>query len=289
MAQILSILISNPRLQDLAILHSAIPRDGGDRSAFRVPLHHLKKLTLNGALLHVFRLLHRLDHPETMDEMTLLIYDCTVEEIMGTFGPYVRDYLRRDRRVQDGLGIFFNPPGNFISIRASDGGGPTWGVPFAMFTAVDNEKVPPQAMDKLHIDFLVFTPREQVVHFGGVLSMEALREMVPTMPGIKELHVTDVALSNGFLQPDPDGPRAGTKLLPSLRHLYLERVVRNHYDLNILLQYLAHQTSGGHVVSLSLSGERAYTCKHLVKVVKGFVDEFTFELHLASDCLCDYI
>jgi len=132
-----------------------------------------------------------------------------------------------------GLGIFVDPPENSVSIRASDARRRSGlGVTFATFTAIHDETLPPQAVDKLHIDFIAFTPREQVVHFGGDLSMEALREILPTIPGIKELHVTDVAVSDGFLQPDPDGQFAGAKLLPSLRHLHLERVVRNHYDWN---------------------------------------------------------
>lgn len=49
------------------------------------------------------------------------------------------------------------------------------------------------------VECYAFTPREQVVHFGGNLRMEVLMEIVPTMPRFKEFHLTGPVLSDEFL------------------------------------------------------------------------------------------
>jgi len=289
-SQLLSIFASNPRLQDLALSKRAIPRDNGDGSTFRVPLHNLKRLSLSGPFHPVFQLLYRLDHPETIDEMTLVVSGCTVGDIVGTFGPYLRDYLQRDRRVRDGLGIFVNSYGQCVSIQASTPSNVEGRIRrvLATFTAMLRENLLPPAGDKLCIDFAAYTPREQVVYFGGDLSMEAVRGIVPTMPELKQLHLTSAVLSDRFLQPDPKGPLANTKLLPSLRHLHLEDIVLDDDDWSPLLPYLAHQTSGGQVISLTLSGEPAHVCKDVVKDIKGLVEEFILDLPLDEDCPFDH-
>lgn len=153
-----------------------------------------------------------------MNEMTLDVSGCTVGDIMGTFGPYLRDYLRRDGRVRDGLGIFVNSYGQCVSIQASTPSsvkGRIRRVVFATFTAMLWENLAPPAGDKLCIDFATYTPREQVVYFGGDLSMEAVRGIVPTMLEIKRLHITSAVLSGRFLQPDPDGPLVVSWLFPN--------------------------------------------------------------------------
>jgi len=290
-SEILSILAANPRLQNLTLSSHAISRSDGDGSTFRVPLHHLKNLCLRGSFHHVFQLLHRLDHPEVMDGMALVVSGCTVEDILETLGPYLRDYLRRDRRVQDGLGISVNSLGHCVSIQAStisDASGPTWGVAFATFTAILRDTLPLQTVDRLCIDFVAYTPRDRVVHFGGDLSMEAIRVLAPTMPEIKELHLAGAILATRFLQPDPDGPLASAKLFPSLQHIHLEDIILDDDDWSPLLPYLVHQTSHSQVVSLKLSGERVHICKDMVRDIKGLVDEFILDLPLDEECPFDY-
>ena len=103
--------------------------------------------------------------------------------------------------------------------------------------------------------------------------MDAVREIVPMMPKLQELHLTDALLSDGFLRPDPDGPLANTKLLPSLRRLHLEDTVVENDDWTPLLPYLAHQTSGGQIISLTLSGECFHICKDVVRGIESLVEE----------------
>ena len=284
--QLLSILASNPRLQNLTLSKYAIPYDNGDGPAFQVPLGHLKRLYLNSSFHSVFQLLHRLVHPDKMDEIVLVVSSCTVEDTLETFGPYLRDYIQRDGKFRDGLGIFAHSLPHSVSVQAStisSGKGPTQKVTFATFTAILRDIFPSAVVDKLCVDFVAYTPREQAVYFGGELSMDIVRESVPAMSKLQELHLTGVVLSEGFLRPDPGGPLANTKLLPSLRHLHLEDTILSDDDWTPLIPYLSHQTSGGQAVSLSLSGWSTHICTSVVARIEGLVSEFTLNLSLDED------
>ena len=50
MSQLLSILGSNPALQEISLFGCTIPDDGGGRSSARLSLHHLRELRLSGDL-----------------------------------------------------------------------------------------------------------------------------------------------------------------------------------------------------------------------------------------------
>ena len=289
-SQLLLILASNPRLKDLALYESAIPRDNPDGSTYQVPLRHLKKLTLARDFHSVFQLLLRLDHPESMDEMTLTVHLCTIEEVLGTIGPYLRDYLRRDGRFRDGLGIFVDSDRYSISIQARTISGdeyPVQTITFVKLTAGLRMKLSESAEDKLCIDLVAYTPREHVVYFGGNQNMAAVMEIAPTMPGIKQLYLTGAPLGCRFLQPDPDGPLANAKLFPSLRHIHLNDIDLEDDDWNPLISYLTHQTSGGQTISLALTGGRYHVCKSVMKEMEGLVDKLTLDLLLDQDCPFD--
>jgi hypothetical protein len=291
-SQLLSTLVSNPRLQSLTLSQLMI-RDSDDGSTSRVPLHHLRYLSLDGNLHPVFRLLRQLDHPETMDEsMKLTVRWCTARDVSEILGPYVREFLRRDERSRDKLGIVVDSDEIFLSVKVSTisaANGPTQGVTFATFTA--RLHIPPPAEDdvcRAWINFVTSIPREHVVSFGGCLSMDAVEGIVPAMPKIQELRLTSAMVSDGFLQPDPDGPLTGTKLLPSLRRLHLENVdLYEDDDWTPLSSYLVHQTCGGQPISLSLSGRRIHICKGVVRDIEGLVEEFTLDLTEEKDCPFD--
>jgi hypothetical protein len=151
-----------------------------------------------------------------MDEANLTVLHCTVGDVLEILGPYVWDHLRRNGRSWDQLGIFVNSFHESISIQASTVKGSAQRVTFMTMAMKLREDLPPPAVDKLCIDFVGHTPREHMVYFRGYLGMDAVREMLPTMPKIQELYLTFALLSDGSLQPDPDGPFANTKLLPSL-------------------------------------------------------------------------
>ena len=76
--------------------------------------------------------------------------------------------------------------------------------------------------DQLCIDILALLPQERIVHLGTYLPMSAMEELLVTMPNIESLnieslHLYGTAVSERFLLPDPYGPNAHKKFLPSLR------------------------------------------------------------------------
>lgn len=186
-----------------------------------VPLRYLK-LSPSGEFHPVFQLLPWLDHPETMGEMKLHVFRCTVEDISGTIGLYVRDYIRRDGRTRDGLAIHIASGINFVSIQAStisSVAGSIRKTEFAKFTAALQGDLSQSEGDKLSIDFVAHTPREHVIYFHGNLGMDAVRKTVTAMPNLQGLHISDPELADGLLQPDLSRPLANKKPFPSLRRL----------------------------------------------------------------------
>ena len=155
--QLLSILASNPRLQSLTLSRNMIPRDREDGSTVPVPLPHLKKLSLSGEFHPVFQVLRWLDHPEMMDKMKLYVSRCTVEDIFGTLGPYVRDYIQRDGRFPDRLAIHATSARDSVSIQTSTISSvaePIRKVEFAKFTATLQGNLHRSEVDKLSTDLL---------------------------------------------------------------------------------------------------------------------------------------
>ena len=112
------------------------------------------------------------------------------------------------------------------------------------------------------------------------MGMDVVRETVPAMPKIRELHLAGAFMSDGFLRPDPAGSLADTKLLPSLRHLHLEDTVLDDDDWSPLLSFLSHQTSGGQAVALTLSGGPSHICRNVEIDIEGLVHGFTLDLPL---------
>ena len=285
--QLLSILSSNPRLQSLDLSENMIPHDNGDEPIISVPLRHLKKLSVEGTFHLVFQLLYRLDYPETMDAMVLNIVRCTVEDFLGTLGPYMEDYIRRDGRFLDGPGVDIVSFMNAFSVQVNTINSVTGSiqeVPFARFSMIYEGDLSVSARDKLYIDFLAHTPREHVVYFNADMRMDAVRGTVAAMPKLQELHLTRPWPMDRFLQPDLDGPLANKKLLPSLRHLHLEHLEEN--DWSFIIPYLTHQTSDGQRISLTIlfSGRPQHICEDVLKEMKELVEELVLNLTLDDAC-----
>jgi hypothetical protein len=216
-----------------------------------------------------------------MDEsIKLSLSNCTVEDTSEILGPYMRDYFLRDRKFRDQLGIFVIAFRDGVTVEAnviSTDKGPIPRVAFARFDVELMENLPHLA-DEVCINLVACTPREHVVYFEGDLSMDAVRGIVPAMPKIQELRLNGAPLSDGFLQPDPYGPLANKKLFPSLQRLHLDCITSEDDDWTPLLFYLAHQTSAGQVISLSLSGEPTHICKGVMREMEGLVEEIILDL-----------
>jgi len=276
MAQLLSILGSNPNLQVLLLWHAALPNDA-DGFTFTVPLRDLKVLSLSGEFRPLFGLLRRLTLPETFDNLFLRGSNSTMEEISQTIVPYMQEYFRRDARFQDRLGIFtiFSPSAASISVICDPTTTPQKAL-YATFEVTLAVPPPPDTLGRLFIDLLALTPREHAALFETTLGIKPPDQLFLMTPNIRTLRLSGVELSEGFLQPDPDGPQANRKLFPLLRSLYLEDVTLDNDDWGHLITYLTRQTSDGQMVSLELHGDSPYMSPEVVDEVMGLVEEFIY-------------
>jgi hypothetical protein len=104
------------------------------------------------------------------------------------------------------------------------------------------------------------------------------------MPNIETLYICRAELSKGFLQPNPDGPHANRKLLPSLRSLILEDALMwNDEDWGHLTTYLAHQTSDDQIISLEMFGSSPNMPPEAVNGIEGLVKKFTYRLDTEAE------
>ena len=277
-SQLFSILTSNPNLQELSLSNPALPNDA-DGSTFKMQLPNLKTLALEGELCHLLGLLRQLILPETLDDLYLAVSNYMEVDISQTLTPYMRDYFQRDARFQDRLGISSSAPYRSTSISVgvvrTRNTVPVMEPPRVSLAALADQP-PPGVVERLFINIIATIPRERVVFLDVGRDAKPPEELFFVMPNIETLHLSDVQLSEGFLQPNPDGQHANTKFFPSLRSLRLEDVVYlNDEDWNLLITYLAHQTSDGRAISLEVIGDFPDGFPEMVNGIRGLVEEFT--------------
>jgi len=275
--QLFSILTKNPNLQELALSGVPLP-NVTDGSASKVPLRNLKMLSLAGEFRQLFGLLHRLVLPETLDRLDLSVSDSTVEDASQTLAPYIRDYFRRDTRFRDKLEVSSSTSPDSISISANvvcvDPSVLEQDPPYVGFKVFLVNQPPPGVLKQLFVELTALVPRERVILFNASPDLKLLEEPFLMMPNIEILAVTSAELAKGFLQPNPDGPHANKKLLPSLEKLCLQDVTLNDDGWSNLTDYLTRQTSDGQTVSLEMVGEFPDMSPEEEDEIEGLVEEF---------------
>lgn len=261
MPQLLLILASNPYLRKLKLNPQAIPEsdDDGDGSG-RVLLHHLEELRLDGdAAGGSLRAVTSLRASQKVD-IVLNLSHCVVPDISQTIAPYLRDYLRRRGRSRRGLGLSLSCGGyiTFIVGNASRMNPSTSissrMVPFMSITVGFDQAVPEDVLEKLTLDLIAHTPREEIVYFRTSENLEAVKDLGAQMPNLKALDLLKVPLSAVFPMLDQNGPRADEMSPPSLQQLFLGLLVKS-YDWVPLIDFLIHHASSGNQLdSLRIDG-----------------------------------
>ena len=131
-----------------------------------------------------------------------------------------------------------------------------------------------EVLQNLCCHFIALIPRGRVRGLDTSLPTTKLEGLLVTMPNIEALGLLDVLLSEG-LQPKPEGPRAGRKLLPSLRSkMLLRNIILVNHSWRPLATCLAHQASDGHAISLEVDGCFPHMCQEVEKEVECLVKEF---------------
>ena len=168
-AQLSSILTSNPNLRNLALSGAILPNDAY-ASTFKVQLRHLNTLALTGERRRIFGLLRRLVLKEALDDMRLSGSNPTVEDI-SHLSPYMRDYFRRDSRFQGRLRVYSSSSHTAISLVVGVVGArtaaPALEPPCVSFTVVTDFPPP----DQLFVNLFAHIPQEHVVSFHAWVSV----------------------------------------------------------------------------------------------------------------------
>ena len=223
-SQLLSILASNPNLQDLTLSDTALP-DAVDGFEVRVPLRNLRSIYLAKCVGSICWLLDRLEFPAALDIMAFRINSgFTAQDILQTFGPRIRDHLQRNPRFQHKLGVDLAP--GRIDIHAGHVGShlmQLFQCPLALshtrFGAFFAGPSDP-TVEKSTFDLMAFIPREHVVHLELSDPMEVPGELLAGMPNIETLWLDENPSSYGFLRRNSNGWWENAELLPSLRFLH---------------------------------------------------------------------
>ena len=245
--QFLSTFASFPNLEELSLCEAICADDVGYESTSRVPLPQLKNLCLEGLYCELRSVFDWLEDPDKMDTVHLELTQCEMEDL-GFFGQYLRDRVRRDGRFQGGLGLRWSRGPDYISFAVGALGQlgarstePGHGYPFVSFQIETTGSIPEDELKELYTDLLAVTPQEHVVEFAWGFNSGSLREIdLPfAIPNVGKLCLLGSVISGPFLQPDQT---PHTKLLPSLRHLYLHHpTLKIDDDWGPLTAYLAHQ------------------------------------------------
>lgn len=274
-SQLTPILVSNPNLRELHLMHSALP-DDTDWPSTQVSLRRLKTIVLGGEFDRVFSLLNRLEFPVVLDRVVLQITDFTTEDILQSLGPYLRDRFQRDTRFQDRLTAIISHP------RFSDGFGdnmrgridltspPSGTSPSARFS-MSLISTPPPSL----VGIFAFIPHEHVTTLEIEDFADIPESLLVMMRNIETLRILNTELSDGFLVPDPAGPYANAKLLPSLRSLDLKDVTVNGSNWEPLIAYLVHQTYNGQAISLKMSSS-SYLFPQVMEEIRSLVETFDY-------------
>jgi len=287
MTQLLSILASNPHLQKLILNQHAIPDNNNDGESCLVPLRHLKELQLQGDTGQVFRLLRRLEHPNEMGMLSIDLFRCAITDIPQTIGPYLQDYLQRRGSSRNGLGLTLSTCDR-ITFIVGDAGRfhpstlpSARTLPFVSITVKLNPGLPEDASEKLTLDLIAHTPREEIVYFRTHGSLEAVKDLRVHMPNLRALDLFRVPLLVAFPSLDQYGSRVPEIFPPSLQHLFFERPRLDAYGWIPPIAFLSHRMSSGNQLdSLRIHGP-CHMCYELTRSVRDLVREFKID----DECL----
>ena len=169
-------------------------------------MQHLKKLTIEGDFSSVLKIVEGLDYPRRMDELTLIVCKSRAEDVLTILAPLARNHVEREGRRRVRLGLSVKCYSGCLSIQASsidNTGGEAQRFTFATFTVHQRMDVLDDDSLQMCANFIAQVSMYDIVHFGGDLSMEVVKQVVPTMPHIQELHLVRARLEKGFLLLDP--------------------------------------------------------------------------------------
>jgi len=288
-SQLLSLLASNPALQEVKLGMGAAPGDGDNSS--RVQLHHLKNLELEGDSRNVIQLLQRLDHPGNMDHLRLTLHDCDVAGVSQIIGPCLGDLLQRRDRSQNGLYLSISTdsqycgdrrrryPRDRVILHAGDAGGINLSAPklerkdiFVTIIVVLNVVDRRDIVKRASLELIAQAPREDVVYLLTDNDPVVMEDTYTQFPNLRKFSSSDAPLSNIFPNPNLIGD---DKIFPSLEHIRLEPRFRLTADWSLLVTFLEHRASSGNPLDTLVIDRFTHLCPEVEKGIRSMVRELT--------------
>jgi hypothetical protein len=274
--ELLCLLGRNPHLCNVTISCLWTVRIEEHSPIGPIPMHALKKISIEGGHRSVYHLLRRLHCPQSIDHMFLTTAKSGPRQILDTLGRAVRQHLRHERKFRSDLGIELHCLSDYIQLQASDttqSADRMQRRTFATFQAHLSEDMDYDEYVQLCRDLMACVPTEEVVYFGGEMAMDIVKQLASMLPNITDVHLVDVEVQTGFLQPDEGG--INTKLFPSLQNLCLEDVFPlERGSWQPLREYVAQQTAEGQQISLTIIAPHGHICGTVLREIRALVTVF---------------
>ena len=256
--QLLSILSSNPLLQNLILSPSSVPDvNDSDGSSPKVPLRRLKRLRLNSDFRPAFGLLNHLQLPDKMDNLRLSLYGCSRSDI-SHLGRFLGDFVRRRGESPGGGLELLAYPGPTFDFNVGDVRKGNDSTEVAWFVAVSggmNMELEDEEEDQLCFDLISHIPREQVVSLQTSLPILRSEELCAGMYNLTHLHLGGTDLSTWFVETDIPEHTTLKDPLRSLDHIMITEPYFSDGDWTPLTNFLSRRAAVGNgISSLKLSG-----------------------------------
>ena len=277
---LLSILSSNPNLQHIALANGSVPHANGDGSSSQTQLRHLKRLHLTHDFDRVFGLLNRLELPDKMDDLNLVLSKCSPSDLSQTLGPYIGDHVWRRGRSEGGLGLLAFSESTMFWIQVGDAYKSDESTRVEWFVTVEwtmGMTLEEEEADKLCFDVIARIPWKQVVDVTTNLPILHSVELCIQMCNLTHLHLCDVNVSTWFIEPDIHEPHTFNDLLPGLGFISITKPSLSGSDWGPFTNFLSHRAAiGSPIYSLRLSAcpyVDEYVVERIKRVAKVSVDE----------------
>ena len=250
LSQLVSILSSNPLLQELALLYKLAPHVAVETSYPLVPLCHLKRLRLSSNLRHVFSLISRLEIPDKINNLDLFLFDCSPSDLSQTLGPYLQDHVRRrGRLLSGGLGLSITHSYPTFHFRVGDAderaeSAGVWFMTVGMYGILEEGEA-----EKRVFDLIMHIPREQIIGLRTNLPILHWEELCVEMRNLTRLQLNRVDLPTFFVEPGVLGPHAFMDLLHSLDHIVIIAPTLRGGDWGPLTDFLSRRAAAGNPIS----------------------------------------
>jgi len=254
--QLLSILSSNPLLQNLVLSPSSVPDvNVSDGPSPQVPLRHLKRLRLNSDFCPALGLLNQLQLPDKMDNLRMSLYGCSHSDI-SHLGHFLGDLVQRRGFPGGGLELLAYPGVSFdLNVgdthKGYDSADAVW---FVEVSGSMNVELEDEAADQLCFDLISHIPLEQVTSLQTRLPILRSEELCVGMRNLIYLHLGGTDLSTWFVEPEILGHHTLEDFLPRLARIVLIEPYLSGGDWSPLANFLSRRAAvGNRISSLKLS------------------------------------